>query len=172
MQARTFSSATLFALLFLFLGVATAEAQFSLGGGIHYNRNLGDITNDGQIDLSQNSVSLLASGAYDLGLLKLDGQVEYIFDHVGTDEAMWQPSLWLLAGGLVYGGAGIGVGYTDGEWQSDPFYALRAGVDLALGGVDLDVYGSYRFQGSEDLESLTGEDLDSITFAAIVRFAL
>jgi len=160
------------ALLTALVGAESAQAQLRLGGGIHYMRNLGDITDDGNIDLSQNSVSIVGSALFDLGLVSLDGQVEYIFNYVGTDEALWQPSAWALLGGLVYGGAGIGIGYTDGAWQNDPFYALRAGVDLPLGGVDLDAYATYRFQGDPDFEALTGEDLDSITFAVLLRFAL
>jgi hypothetical protein len=39
-----------------------------------------------------------------------------------------------------------------------------------VGGIGLDVYGSYRFQEDEEIEDLTGEDLDSLTFAAVFRF--
>lgn len=151
---------------------ASAESQQWLGGGIHYLRNLGDISDDGNVDLNQNSFSLLASGKRDFGLLAFDGQLEYIFDYIGTGEPMWQPSAWLLVGRFIYGGAGIGIGHTDGEWQDNPFYALRAGVDLPLGGMELDLYASYRFQSAQELKDLTGEDLDSLTFAALLRFGL
>lgn len=151
---------------------APAHAEGWIGGGIHYLRNLGDITADGAVDLEQNSFSIIASGKNDFGPLKLDGQLEYVFDFVGTGEAMWQPSLWLLAGGMIYGGGGIGIGYTDGDWQKNPFYALRAGAAIPLDKIELDVYGTYRFQNEAELKSLTGEDLDSVTFAALVRFGL
>ncbi|HET9252629.1 MAG TPA: hypothetical protein VFP58_10990 [Candidatus Eisenbacteria bacterium] len=149
----------------------TAQGS-SLGAGIHYLRTLGDITADDTIDLNQDSFSLLASLKSDMGPLTLDGQVEYIFDYLGTDEAMWVPSAWALLGKTIYGGAGIGIGHTDGEWQTNPFYALRAGVEIPLGGMALDTYASYQFQSGAELEDLTGEDLDSLTFAALLRFGL
>jgi hypothetical protein len=170
MNARALTLPVLIAAALLVSAAGPARAGRTIGGGIHYLRNLGDITNSGTIDLDQNSYSLLASIKNDMGMLKVDGQVEYIFDHVGTGHEMWQPSVWLLAGGMVYGGAGIGIGYTHGAWQANPFYALRAGAEIPLGGLALDAYGTYQFQSDAELKSLTGEDLDSVTFAALLRF--
>lgn len=150
----------------------SGSAQAGLGVGLHYLRTLGDITDDGAVDLNQDSFSLLASYKTPMGPIKLDGQVEYIFDYLGTEEAMYVPSAWALLGNTIYGGAGIGIGYTNDEWQTNPFYALRAGVELPLGGFGLDAYASYQFQSAADLEDLTGEDLDSLTFAALLRFGL
>jgi hypothetical protein len=75
-----------------------------------------------------------------------------------------------MLGGFFYGGVGIGVGHIDGDWQDEPFYALRAGVDFALGGLDLDGYASYRFQSTGDLEGFGKKDLDALTFGALIRF--
>ena len=158
----------------LFVGSGVADAQHRLGGGIHYLHNLGELEDTGtaNLDWSQDSFSLMGSYQYSGMLVKVEGDVEYIFDYVGTGEAMWEPSAWALLGSLLYGGAGIGIGYTDGDWQSNPFFALRAGVDVALGGMDLDVFASYRFQSDQQIENLTGEDLDSLTFAALLRFGV
>ena len=152
----------------------SADAQHRLGGGIHYLRNLGDITEDEDLEFSQDSFSLIGSYQYSMTMFKIEAQVEYIFDYVGTGEPMWEPSAWGLIGigRLLYGGAGIGIGNTDGEWQQNPFYALRAGVDFPLSNLNLDLYATYRFQSDQGLEDLTGEDLDSLTFAAILRFGL
>jgi len=169
---RKYGTSVLVALLLSVLGGGTARADFWLGGGLHYLRTLGDITNDNEFDLNQNSISALASGKGGIWILAVEGQVEYVFDYVGTGEAMWEPSLWVLTRGLLYGGCGVGIGYTDGDWQSNPFYALRLGVDVPVGGLELDINASYRFQSSQDLEHLTGEDLDSLTLAAILRFRL
>jgi hypothetical protein len=112
-----------------------AGASGRLGGGVHYLRNLGDVKNDGGVSsasFDKNSVSLLGSVQSGGGLLRLEGQLEYVFNYLGTDEPMWQPSVWILTPGRIYGGGGIGVGYIDGDWQKDPFYALRAGLDLPL----------------------------------------
>jgi hypothetical protein len=148
---------------------SAADAGSSIGGGVHYLRNLGDIKAYGY---EENSFSLMASYQMAGPLLKFEADVEYIFDFAGTGEAMWEPQAYLLVGGLIYGGAGIGIGYVDGDWQDDPFYALRAGVDLPLGGFNLDLFASYRFQSDEQLESLTGDDLDSMTFGALMRFGI
>ena len=157
------------------LMTGTANAGGSLGGGIHYLRNLGDITDNGINDLSQDSFSLIGSYQYNARMLKIEGDVEYIFDYVGTGHPMWEPSAWGLVGlGALplYAGAGIGIGYTDNEWQQNPFYALRAGVNIPMAKFGLDVYATYRFQSDTDLKNLTGEDLDSLTFAGVVRFGM
>ena len=159
----------------LFSWSGPANAGGSIGGGIHYLRNLGDITDNGINDLSQDSFSLIGSYQYDLMRFKLEGDVEYIFDYVGTGHPMWEPSAWGLLGlGALplYAGAGIGIGYTDNEWQQNPFYALRAGVVLPLAQFKVDLYGTYRFQSDTELKNTTGEDLDSVTFAGVLRFGL
>ena len=171
MNARTVGLLFVAAIALLATGAGSAHAgPVSPGIGIHYLRNLGDISDDGKVDLNQNSASLLGSLKMNAGPLKAEGQVEYVFDYIGTGNAMWQPSAWLLMGNFIYWGAGMGIGYTDSQWQTNPFYALRAGVNLPLGKRSVDVYATYNFQSDQELESLTGEDLDSMTFAAILRF--
>jgi hypothetical protein len=154
------------------VGVQGVEAQHRLGGGIHYLRTVDNISDDDSVDLNRNSVSLVVSSLWDFGLIAVDGQVEYMFDYVGTGDPLWQPQVWGLLGDLIYGGLGVGIGYTDGEWLDDPFYAIRAGVDLPLGGAGLDLYGTYRFQGAPEFEDLTGDNLNSVTFAALIRFVM
>ena len=149
----------------------TANAGGSIGGGIHYLRNLGDISNS-TVNLDQNSIGLIGSYQHSLALLKVEGNIEYIFNYIGTDKAMWEPSAYVLTNGVIYGGAGIGIGHIDGDWQNDPFYALRLGVNFGLAGLALDVFGTYRFQNDSELKATTGEDLDSITFAAVARFGM
>jgi len=160
---------TLFAALSMAAGATIAGAS-EFGGGIHYLRNLGEIDKDQTLDLNRNSVGIIASLKKPLAMLSLDLQAEYISNYAGTDNSMWIPSAWALFGNFLYGGAGIGIGHIDGDWQSDPFYALRAGVNMPLGTMHLDVYGTYQFWNDDDLKNLTGEDLDSVTLAAVLRF--
>ena len=147
---------------------APAQAGHRIGGGVQYLKTLGDIKDIPEFD--SNAFGFLASYQYDGGLLKLEGDVEWILDYGGSSNSLIQPQAYLLVGGLIYAGAGIGIGYFDGNWQNDPFYALRAGVDFTLGGLDLDAFALYRFQDTEVFEDFESQDLDSITFGAMIRF--
>jgi len=148
--------------------MSTASAGGNIGGGIHYLHNLADIKDSDGFD--SNAFSIIGSYQWAGPLLKVEGDVEYIFDMYGSGEAGWAPQAYVLVGGLIYGGAGMGIYYTDGDWANDPFYNLRAGVNLPLGSMHLDVYGTYQFWSDDDLKDLTGEDFNAVTFAALLRF--
>ena len=147
---------------------APAQAAGRFGGGVHYLRTLGDIKDNPEFD--ENALGFLASYQIDFLMLKVEGDVEWILDYGGTGNALIQPQAYALLGNFFYGGVGIGTGYFDGDWWSDPFYALRAGVDFNLGGLDLDAYALYRFQDTEVFEEFGEQDLNSLTFGAQVRF--
>lgn len=147
----------------------SAGAEHRIGGGIEYLKTLGDIKDNSEFD--PNAFGIIVSYQYNAGLLKLEGDVEWITDFGGTDKALIQPQAYALLGGLIYGGAGIGIGRFDGEWASDPFYAFRAGVNLTLGGLTFDAFGTYRFQDAEMIEGFGKTELDAITFSALVRFS-
>jgi len=147
---------------------ASAIVGTSLGVGLHYLRNIGDLGDAEGLD--QNSFGLIGSFQFGMPLVTLEGNVEYVPDYVGSDHGLIEPSAYILTSGLIYFGGGIGIGYINDEWQSDPFYALRAGVNFGLGGISLDTYATYRFQSDDEIEDLTGEDLDSLTLAAVFRF--
>lgn len=138
------------------------------GGGLHYLRTLGDIQDVPEFDA--NSLGFLASYQYTFTMLKIEGDLEWIPDFGGSDKSLWVPQAWGLIGSMIYGGIGIGIGYIDGEWQDNPFYALRAGVDLGLGGLGLDLFASYQFQTTQVFEDFESDDLNSVTFGAILRF--
>jgi hypothetical protein len=143
-----------------------------LGGGIHYLATVGDIKDDDDLEIDDSNFNFVASAKMPFGPLKLETDVEFVPDYLGSDEMLYQPQVFGLIGGLIYGGAGIGWGYIDGEWFDNPFYALRAGVDLPVGKLHLDINANYRFLSAEALEGADEEDLDSVTFGAIVRFDL
>jgi len=149
------------------------RAAHRIGGGVHYLHNLGDIKDTGvnNLDLNKDSFGLIASYQYDPGLFKFELDGEYIFNFLGTDKGMTEPSAWLLLGGLLYGGGGIGIGYYDGDFQKKPFYALRLGADIPLSRLDLDLFSEYRFQDAEGLQNAV-DNLNSVTFGALVRFAV
>jgi hypothetical protein len=149
--------------------VDNAQCGHRIGGGIHYLRTLGDIKD--APDWDENAVAILASYQFaPPGILTIEGDVEWVFNYGGSDKNMIEPQAWLLLGGLIYGSAGIGIGYFDGDWLDNPFYALRAGVDLPLGSIHLDAFATYRFQNSKVFDDIDQDDLNAITFGAVVRF--
>ena len=151
-------------------GTCPAHGETRLGGGIHYVRTLGDIKDDSRFD--NDAYNIMGSLQFSGGLLTLEADVEWIPNYGGSDKSLWQPQAYLLLGGFIYGGVGIGIGHFDGEWQNDPFYALRAGVDFPLGPLYLDVNVNYRFQSTKVFEDLDEIDTDAVTFSAVVRFEL
>jgi hypothetical protein len=148
----------------------TAGAELRLGGGVHYLHTLGDIKDADEFD--ENAIGIMASVTYGRAMFRVEADVEFIPDFGGSEEAMWQPQAYALVGGLIYGGVGAGIGYIDGDWQSQPFFALRAGADFVLADLDLDAFATYRFQKEEDLKALGSDDLDTITFGLLIRFEI
>ena len=165
---------SLIALLSLVLAVTiavpAAAAQF--GVGLHYLRTLDD-QGFGE-DFKQNDFALFGSITIPVAIVRIEGQLEWVPDYIGSDENLFQPAAYgLLDIGPIYGGAGIGVGYLTGDfggWATNPFYALRAGIDLGLGGINVDVFASYRFQSANFAEGAQNLDLDKLTLAAQIRF--
>ena len=149
-----------------------AGGEHRIGGGVHYLRTVGDIEKDDSFD--ENALSF--SGSYQArgsGLLGLELGLEATPDYLGLDETLWQPQGYILLGRTLYAGAGIGIGYLDGEWLDDPFYAFRLGFDLEiLPNLYLDINGNYRFQDSKVLDTIDEEDLDVVTFGASIRIGL
>ena len=158
---------TTFLICLFALGIST-EAGTRFGGGIHYLKTLGEIKDAPEFD--ENAVGIMASIVLTDALMRIEGDLEFISDFGGSGHMMIQPQAYAMLGESIYGGLGIGIGYLDGEWQSNPFYALRAGIDFKAGNLDLDLFMSYRFQKANDLEYLGSDDLNSVTFGALLRF--
>ena len=152
--------------------VAPAFATPQLGAGLHYLRTLGDIKEEPEVD--ENAFAGFGTLTVPLGVVRVEGNVEFVPDYLGSDHWLVQPAAYgLLDFGPAYAGAGIGIGYLDGEWATNPYYALRAGLlfDLrAVGGVTLDVFTSYRFQSATFEETTQNFDMDTLTFAAQLKF--
>jgi hypothetical protein len=144
-----------------------AQCQHRIGGGIHYLRTLGSIKDNPAWD--PNSVGFMVSYQYVFGSVRLEGDLEWVPDFGGSDKTMFQPQAWLLLGKMIYLSAGIGGSYVDGDWFDNPFYGLRAGVNLTLIGLNFDGFTSYRFQSSNVFENVDEQDLDALTFGALVR---
>lgn len=157
-------------LLFLFCMAGQLQAaEHRIGGGVNYWVAVDDIDFD---DVDDNGFSYLASYQYWPGLLGVEVDLEILPDKYG--ETAYAPQAFVLVGRSIYGGAGIGIEYRDGDFASEPFFAFRAGLNLELlPGIYGDFYGLYRFNDSADLDNeATDIDSDTIFFGAAVRFEL
>ena len=149
---------------------AAWAGRHSLGAGAYYLKTLGDIKDNSDFD--EDALSWLVSYQFEMSpLFTLEGDVEFTPDYGASDEVLYQPQAYLLLGSWIYAGAGIGIGYLDGNWNDDPFYALRAGLDLPLGDrFSVDINANYRFLNSTVFDDINEEDADAIMFGATLRY--
>ena len=150
------------------------QAETRIGGGVHYWTALDDIEVD-DVNIDESGSSFIASLQWiPGGPISFEGNLEYFDEGFGGGNAgALTPQAFVLVGGGLYGGLGIGITYNDeleGDNFSDPFYALRVGVDIeVLPRIHLDIHGNYLFNSFSDID---GANEDSITLGAIGRIAL
>ncbi len=160
--------------LVAFGGVSTfAEAgAHRLGVGAHYWETLDDIDAD---DVDEDGFSWVATYQYKPGLLGLGLDLEWKEEGFGgSPEAVYEPQAYLILGQALYGAAGVGGYYSDGDFAEDPFYFFRAGFDVELlPSIHVDIHAIYRFEQWDELESSdTDADSDTVTLGAALRIAL
>jgi hypothetical protein len=131
--------------LVIVAGICGPASAVQLGVGLHYLHAVEEFEESEGI--SRDDFSLFGTVTVPVAMLKIEGNVEWIPDYMGSNEHLIQPAAYgLLPLGPLNAGAGIGIGYLTGDmagWASNPFYALRAGLDFYLGwGLDLDVFAS------------------------------
>ncbi len=152
------------------LNITWAYDNHRIGGGVHYWVAIEDIDED---DVDEDGFAFIFSYQYLMaGFFKLEGNLEFLDKgYAGSDEFVLSPQLYLLAGRGLYGGAGIGINYSDGDFADEPFFALRAGFDFEiLPSIFLDIHANYRFE-KWDFEKIEDDiDTDTVTVGAIVRF--
>jgi len=162
---RLMKKLTVLILLLLICSIP-ALADHRIGGGVNYWVALDDIHVD---DIEKDGLSYLASYQYRATLLGLQVDVEFLPDLFGENAIA--PAAYLLVGEAIYGAAGIGIVHVEDGWAHDPFFALKAGLDLeVLPSIYLDISGSYRFNSQIDLGDAVGEiDFDNVYLGAAVR---
>jgi hypothetical protein len=157
------------------LGLAVgARAETTLGLGANYFQTIDHLDKPFKEDGLAPLLSLRMGLA---PLLKLQVDcVMYPKHYAGASSGreIFSPQAFLLLGGVLYGGLGVGTLFTDGDFADSPFYIARAGVDLALfPGLHLDINASYEFaewDGINDLDE--NVDTDTVTLGAALRFVL
>ena len=151
-----------------------AAADSSIGFGLHSWRTVDDLHSEGFSNLRRSGVSYLLSYQYGpVPLLKLELDAEY-FDKGfgGSTHYAIAPQAFVLVGGFVYGGLGIGTIYSKDFTNdfSSPFYAARVGVDLhLLPRLRLDVNANYHFHAFNELR---GVKTGTVTVGAVARFKI
>lgn len=149
-------------------GSAMAQGSHRIGGGVNYWVALDDIEID---DIDEDGFSYLVSYQYRGRLLGLGLDAEMLPDRFGEDAYAGQA--YLIVGAGIYAAAGIGIVHTDGDFADDPFFSLRAGLDIeVLPSLRLDISAQYRFNDETDLEdSDTNIDTDTLFLGAALRLA-
>ena len=155
-------------LLVLAFPVANASAEHRLGGGVNYWVMLEDLDND----FDDKGLSYMVSYQYWAGLIGVELDVELLPNRL--DETAIAPQAYLLIGKGIYGGAGIGIINSGGDFADKPFFALKAGVNLELlPSTYVDISANYRFSDKEDLDDKNKNiDTDTVFLGAAFRFAL
>ena len=151
----------------------TARAEdypHRFGGGANYWKVLKDLDKEDIRDLDEDGFSYFASYQYWPSLLGIELQAEMYPNWIGQEDA-YAPQAYLLLGSTLYAGAGIGIMYVDDEWAEDPFYALKAGLNLEiLPSLFLDITANYRFKNDTQLsDSDTDIDTDTVFLGAALR---
>lgn len=171
---RTLTTLTLVLTLSLLAATsATAEIKHRFGVGAHYWTALDDIDVD---DVKEDGFAYLVT--YQLrpaSLIKFGLDVEMLPEEFGgAEENVYAPQAYIILGNTIYAGLGIGTYFTDGEFADDPFFNVRAGLDLRLlPFIYLDINANYRFEEWDSIKNLD-EDIssDTITLGAAVRIEL
>lgn len=156
------------ALMIAFTTTSFAQKNSRLGVGANYWTAVDDIEWD---EFEDDGISYFASYQYWPSLFGFEIAGEYRPDGVG-DEDIYAPQVFLLVGQAFYAGAGVGINYANSEWADDPFYALKAGLNLELvPAIYLDIFATYRFSDFDEVGFGDDEiDTDTVYLGAAVRF--
>lgn len=157
----------------LLMAATSARAEGTrIGGGVHYWRTVDSL--EGEID--DNGLAPVVSVQQRLGdLLALQLDVELYPDgFAGSDKDVLAPQAFVLLGSGLYAGLGIGTLYADSNFSDNPFFILRAGIDLELlPELHVDVNANYQFSEWDGINTLDEDvDSDTITLGAALRIDL
>jgi hypothetical protein len=147
------------------LALQAGAGESRLGGGVNYWRVVEDV--DEEFD--EDGISWLVSYQYCPDeIFRIEADAEIFPDGLlGVGDTAYAPQAFAILGSWIYAGVGVGIYYAE-EWADDPFYVLRAGLDLEVlpDALHLDIYGRYQFTEWGDIDI----DTDTVILGGAVRF--
>lgn len=171
---RTISIWSVVACLFAVAGSTNVFAgAHRIGGGAHYWQTVNDVDLD---NVDEDGIAWLATYQYKWSdWVAVQTDLEFLPEnYAGSDKTVLAPQAYLTVGSGLYGGVGVGILYSDGDFADKPFFALRAGVEMhVLPSLYLDINANYRFEEWESINQFE-EDIseDTITLGAALRLEL
>lgn len=163
MKARSVVLAGLLAVSMMAGQVAVADPH-RIGAGAHYNASATSL-GDG---FDKSGLSYLVSYQFvPAEFLKIEADVEILPSQLTGDGTGFVPQVYALLGSTIYAGLGIGIAYFDGEFANDPIYNIRAGLDIPISKIHIDINANYGFT---DFDQLSDLDSDNITIGLIGRY--
>ncbi len=143
-----------------------------LGAGVNYWRTIDRIKDD-DYKLDDDGLAWLATYQFaPWRLVKIQADLEIFPDGFGgSDKTTFAPQAYLVLGSAIYVAGGIGINYSDDKFADDPFYGVRAGLDLeVLPNLHLDINANYRFLDWDNVKELDKHiNTDTVTLGAAVR---
>jgi len=146
-----------------------SEPCHRLGVGVHYWAAIDDIDTN---NIDETGFGYLISYQYLLhSLFRLEGDLEVVPNgYAGSDETVISPQVMAIIGSGIYGGVGMGVHYTDGEFGDAPYYAFRVGFDMQLlPSVYFDLNANYRFDEWDSGDIKEDINTDTVTLGLTIR---
>ncbi|MEW6259706.1 MAG: hypothetical protein AB1547_07325 [Thermodesulfobacteriota bacterium] len=148
---------------------AFAETNHRLGVGAQYWKVVNSI--DVEHINKEGFSGIVSYQLIPTSMLKFELDLEVAPDGIIIpDKTAYAPQAYIIVGKGIYAALGIGIWYANDKFMDEPFYALRAGVDLeVLPSVYLDVNANYRF-ARWDYETIKGDiSGDTITLGTMLR---
>lgn len=146
--------------------VRAGDTDSRLGVGANYWVTIDNLDAN---NVDDHGFSFLGTYQYWPSLLGLELDFEVLPDRFGEDA--YAPEAYVLVGGMLYVAGGVGIIYQNSEWAQDPFYAIRAGLNLELlPSFFLDINANYRFNDTTQFkDNSTDIDTDTVFIGAAAR---
>lgn len=149
------------------------DPSHRIGAGVHYWVTLDDVDVE---DVEEDGFAYLLTYQYNAGtLLSFELDLEIFPEELtGTDDNLYAPQAFILLGSTIYAGFGAGYYYYDGDFSDDPFFTLRAGLNIELlPKIHLDANVNYHLSDISDFDDIDDDiDTDTLTLGAAIRIEL